>query len=733
MKRFPQSFKLTRQFDQMDCGPACVRMVADHYGKRYPLSYLRSLSHLNRAGVSVAGIRDALKEIGMKSASYELTIEQLSSQIPLPSILYWNQNHFVVLYTVSEGKHGKNPIFHLADPAFGTQKIDKKELSRHWLNGEKGIAICTAPTSEFYAKNPCSDRHNLIKFVASRVRPFKGTMLKMSLTLLIGALLSLIPPLLTRFMVDTGIGHSDMSVITMVLVAQLAIFLGTSSMEMISGWMTLYLGNRLNVNMLQDYLYKLLQLPMSFFDTKGMGDYSQRINDHNRLRDFITHETVNTSFSFITAVVLLIIIGYFSPMLLFGYLTMTAFSITWMACFWNRKKALDHELFNLTSVNQNKLLEIMGGIADVKVNSFSGYKLQEWNEMQEQLYESNRKLLRIQQIQQGGYLVLGQLRNILITFFMASSVVEGSLTLGMMMSVTAIIGQVNAPLSQLSSFLQRLQEARISLERSEEVSLSSGEDSINQKDLPKEAEIGYSLFNVTFRYVGSIGEAVLKNINLKIPAGKTTAIVGESGSGKTTLMKLLLKFYVPTEGRIIMCGSDLAEYSAESVRRNCGVVMQDSFIFSDTIKRNIIMGKEYVEELFSKSIETACLHDYLNRLPLGAETKIGGDGIGVSGGERQRIMIARAVYHNPLCLIMDEATSSLDAENEQKITEQISRVFKGRTLIVIAHRLSTVRKADNIVVMKHGMVVEQGVHTELVEKKGYYYNLIKNQLELAQG
>lgn len=549
--------------------------------------------------------------------------------------------------------------------------------------------------------------------------------------MLFGLLLSLITPFLTQATVDYGIGMRNMGLIVNILLAQIFIFIGSFSMGLIGSWVTLYMSTRISINILSDYLTKLLRLPMTFFETKSVGDYQQRLDDHGRLQGFVTYSTLQTLFSLISAPFFLAIIGWYNPVILFVYLVLTGVSIGWMSWFFRKRKAIDYEQFKVNAENQNKQYELMSGITDIKLNSYEDYKLEEWRELQERQYRMRQKGLKLEQIQNTGFSIIGQLRNIFITFWVASEVVNGNLTLGMMMSISAIIGQVNGPLSQLIDFLQQFQDAKISLERSEEVKLCNDEDSKFQADVPTDKPQDIEIKNLSFSYTGSIGRKALEDISLTIPAGKMTAIVGESGSGKTTLMKLLLKFYAPTAGEILLGGQNLSDFKAKSIRHASGIVMQDNFLFSDTVRRNIILGEEANETLLQTAIEAACLTDYIQNQPLGLETKIGSDGIGVSGGEKQRIMIGRAVYKEPLYLMLDEATSSLDAENERKITENLDKHFANRTRIVIAHRLSTVKNADNIVVLRHGQVVEQGTHLKLVEQRGYYYELIHNQLELA--
>lgn len=723
--------KFTRQFDKMDCGPACIRMVASHYGKDYPLSYLRSLSHLTREGVSVAGIRDALEKIGADSASFEMTMEQLRTKCPLPAILHWEQNHFVVLYDVKQHKLTKKWTYFVANPAYGKHGFSESSFEKYWLNGDTGIVIAVEPQEEFYDKKPVKEKHSLTRFARKYVWPFRWELSQSALSMLFGMLLALVTPFLTQAMVDDGINMRNMGLILNILFAQLSLFIGTFIMGLISSHVSLYMSTRININILSDYLGKLLKLPMTFFDTKSVGDYQQRLGDHGRLQNFITYSTLQTLFSIVSAPFYLAIIGWYSMVILSVYLLLTGLSTVWMIYFFRRRKALDYEQFKVNSENQNKQYELMSGITDIKLNGYDDYKMEEWRTVQERSYQMNVKMLKLGQIQETGFTLIGQLRNIFITCWIAAEVVNGHLTLGMMMSISAIIGLVNGPLSQLIGFLQQFQDAKISLERSEEVHLCANEDSIAQVDIPIDTPQDIEVNNLTFSYTGSIGQPALKNVSFTIPAGKKTAIVGESGSGKTTLMKLLLKFYEPTKGEIKLGGKNLKNFSAKSIRRASGIVMQDNFIFSDTIKRNIILGEQENNEQLKRALTTACLNEFIKKQPLGVNTKIGAEGIGVSGGEKQRIMIARAAYKRPAYLMLDEATSSLDAENEKNITQNLENDFKGRTQIVIAHRLSTVKNADRIIVLRNGEVVEEGNHAELIAQHVYYYQLIHNQLELA--
>lgn len=512
--------KFTRQFDKMDCGPACIRMVASHYGKDYPLSYLRSLSHLTREGVSVAGIRDALEKIGADSASFEMTMEQLRTKCPLPAILHWEQNHFVVLYDVKQHKLTKKWTYFVANPAYGKHGFSESSFEKYWLNGDTGIVIAVEPQEEFYDKKPVKEKHSLTRFARKYVWPFRWELSQSALSMLFGMLLALVTPFLTQAMVDDGINMRNMGLILNILFAQLSLFIGTFIMGLISSHVSLYMSTRININILSDYLGKLLKLPMTFFDTKSVGDYQQRLGDHGRLQNFITYSTLQTSFSIVSAPFYLAIIGWYSMVILSVYLLLTGLSTVWMIYFFRRRKALDYEQFKVNSENQNKQYELMSGITDIKLNGYDDYKMEEWRTLQERSYQMNVKMLKLGQIQETGFTLIGQLRNIFITCWIAAEVVNGHLTLGMMMSISAIIGLVNGPLSQLIGFLQQFQDAKISLERSEEVHLCANEDSIAQVDIPIDTPQDIEVNNLTFSYTGSIGQPALKNVSFTIPAGK---------------------------------------------------------------------------------------------------------------------------------------------------------------------------------------------------------------------
>ena len=721
---------LTRQHDTMDCGPACARMVASAYGKVFPLSVLRDKACMTREGVSVAGIRRALELIHIESATFAMTLDQLEEKCPFPAVLHWNQNHFVVLEGVKRRRKGRRWL--IADPAFGRRKVDDADMAEHWLQGDTGIVVAAEPDEEFDSQQPEVERHSFVYFARRNVWPYRKVLLRSGLVMLGGILLSFVLPFLTQAMVDRGIQGHDPGIVVAILAAQLLLVAGSFAMQFLGSRISLYLSTHISITILTGYLQKLLKLPMKFFDTKSPGDYQQRIADHGRLQNFLTADSLQTLFALVSVPFYLVITGLYNWVVLVAYLVFTAAAIGWSAWFLRKRKALDYERFQLSAKAQNQLFEITSGVVDIKVNSLGDYKVAQWRELQQKQYDMARRILRLDNWQNIGFGAISQTRNLCILCWIALQVIEGGMTLGMMMSVSVIIGMVSGPLGQLVAFMRLVQDARISLERSDEVQQSEEEDSEGLREVPADAPLDFELRNVWFGYGGELEKMALEDVSLHIPAGKVTAVVGESGSGKTTLMKLLLKFYSPLGGEILLGGRPLEEYSAESLRRNCGVVMQDNFVFSDTLEHNIALGAESEAARMAEALKTACLEEYVTGRPLGISSMTGAEGNGLSGGERQRMMLARVAYKRPPYIFLDEATSSLDAETERRVTENFARGFNGCTRLVIAHRLSTVKDADNIIVLRHGKVVEQGTHAELVAKGGYYLTLVRNQLDLPQ-
>ncbi|WP_134388387.1 peptidase domain-containing ABC transporter [Flavobacterium psychrophilum] len=727
------------QKDQMDCGPACLAMVSSFYKKNYSLQYLRENSFITREGVSLLGITEASKKIGYETISAKLTIEKLiEEKQTLPCILHWNQNHFVVLKKISKKIFTNKYYFHIADPGHGTIKLNQIDFKKSWLSDiDKGVALFLNPTEIFYKLTPPKEEKLTIKYILSYLTPYKKQLLLLFSMLLIGSCLTLIFPFLTQNLIDKGVNKKDLSFIGIILLAQLGVFLGSIIIEIIRNWIMLYIGTKISISIISDFLKKLLQLPIKFFDTKMMCDFNQRIQDNERIEHFLTSQSLLTFFSIITFSVFFGVLWYYNFTILIIYLSLTILSITWSFFWLKKRKILDYFLFQQRSQNQESIYEIINGVTEMKLNQFEDFKRKEWETIQQKLFKINIRVLKIDQFQLSGFEFLNQVKNILVTFLAATFVVKNTMTLGELLSVSYIIGQMNSPVNQLVNFFRSLQDAKLSLERLNEVqNHPTEEQNSNKKTIlifdnhNQKSEIKFN--NVSFQYEGPESPYVLKDINFKIPEGKVTAIVGASGSGKTTLMKLLLKFYEPTQGELLFNSENINNLSPKSLRENCGVVMQDGFIFSDTIERNIATGDENInKEKLQNAVKIANIEEFVKSLPLGYNTKIGASGNGISGGQKQRILIARAVYKNPHYIFFDEATSALDAENEKIIHDNLQQFFKGKTVLIIAHRLSTVKNADQIIVLKNGEIAETGNHQQLVQNKGDYFNLVKNQLELG--
>lgn len=724
-------FKHYHQLDSMDCGAACLRMIASYYGKEYPSSVLREYTYVVKDGVSLLGITEAAKKVGFKSSSSLLSVSDLQKAL-LPAILYWNNNHFVVLKTIKKRK--RRSTYQIADPAHGIITLSEDRFLKSWLDTDsKGIALFLAPDDDFYTKSPPPNTGISFKYLVRYLRPFRKQLLYMISMLLLGSGITLVLPFLTQILIDRGVTQGNINIITTVLLAQLCLFIGSLIIEIIRNWLVLSVGTKLSITIISDFLKKVLQLPLKFFDTKLTGDFNQRIQDNQRIEEFLTSQSITTLFSFISFSVFFIVLLYYDIAILAVFLILTALSIIWSVFWLRRRKIFDYHRFQQKSESQQSVYEIINGISDMKLNQMEDYKVDIWKEIQIKLFNTNKRIIKIDQLQLSGFEFLNQVKNILVTFMAAIYVVNGKMTLGELLSVSYIIGQLNSPIDQLIDFFRSSQDAKLSLERLNEVQNQLPEERKDQVSLPGSLDpIAIELKDVCFQYEGPRSPFVLNNISIKIPRGKITAIVGESGSGKTTLMKLLLKFYTPTSGTIKFDGLDLDKLSAKDLRRNCGAVMQDGYIFSDSIERNIASGNSAImEDRLLRSAYISCIDSFVEQMPLRYKTKIGSAGNNLSVGQKQRVLIARAVYKNPEYIFLDEATNSLDANNEKNIIHRLNGFFQGKTVLIIAHRLSTVKSADQIIVMNRGKIVEIGNHLELVQLKGRYFQLVKNQLELG--
>ncbi len=737
--------KFIPQHDLMDCGPACISMIASHYGKEYDIQFLRENTFMTRDGVTLLGITQAATNIGFSTLPAKLTAEKLTnmivdSQVPMPCIVHWNQNHFVVLHKIAKSILSKQYTFKLVDPGYGFISLSQEKFELSFLNEDaEGVVLFLEPTETFFELTTQKSKVLSIKYLFEYLTPFKKQLGLMFLLLLLGSGLNLIFPFLTQNLIDKGINLKNLNFITLILIAQLSAFVGMITIDIFRNWITLKVGTRLSITIISEFLKKMLKLPIKFFDSKMVGDLRQRIQDNERIEHFITSQSILTSFSIVTFSVYFGVLCYYDFKILVIYLLLTTLAICWSFFWLHKRKIIDYFKFQELSKNQSSIYEMINGVSEMKLNQFEEFKRLEWESIQGKLFNINVRLLRIDQFQSSGFEFFNQLKNILVTFLAAYYVVENKMTLGELMSVSYIIGQMNSPVNQLVGFFRSLQDARLSLERLNEVQNNAEEEQPEQilldlklPELKGVNKRGVTLKNVSFQYQGPMSPFVLKDIDLFIPEGRITAIVGTSGSGKTTIMKLLLKFYEPVLGDILYNRHNINQLSARSLRENVGVVMQDGFIFSDTIERNIATGdKEIDHGKLKKAVQVANLTTFIESLPLRYKTKIGTDGNGISGGQRQRILIARAVYKNPHYIFFDEATSALDAESEKIIHDNLQQFFNGKTVVIIAHRLSTVKNADQIVVLKDGKIIEQGSHHQLVANKAEYFGLIKNQLELG--
>lgn len=725
-------FKYFPQIDTTDCGPAALRMVAMHYGKHFSMDNLREKCEKGRLGVNLLGISKAAESIGLRTLAARLSFEELC-KATLPAIIHWNQNHFVVLYAV-KGKGNKMKMY-IADPATGMVKLTAQEFKKCWFStvagGEgRGIALFLEPTPKFYDSEEDSIDYRGFKFLISYLKPHKKLFAQLIVGLVAGSLIQLIFPFLTQSIVDIGIGTRDIGFIWLILIAQLMLALSAASVDFIRGWILLHLGTRINISLISDFLSKLMRLPVGFFDSRIIGDLLQRIGDHRRIQNFLTGQSLTVLFSAVNILIFGAVLLYYNLLIFVVFISASALYIAWVLLFMKKRRELDNRTFTQNAANQSSIIQLITGMQEIKLNSCENQKRWEWEQIQAKLFKLSIKGLSLGQYQEAGATFINQLKNIFITVLAATSVINGELTLGMMLSVQYIIGQLNAPLANIIGFIRASQDAKISLERLAEVHEKQDEENPNQSlliDIPISKPI--EMDNLSFRYEGAGSPLVLKKVNLSIPSGKITAIVGMSGSGKTTLIKLLLGFYKPVSGDILYGGHNLSNISKSKWRERCGVVMQDGFIFSDTIAKNIAPASEEIDhEKLLKAVETARIKEFIETLPMAYNTKIGQEGLGLSQGQKQRLLIARAVYKDPEFIIFDEATNALDAKNEREIMKNLEEFFKGRTVVVVAHRLSTVKNADNIVVLDKGMVIEQGTHKELVANGNMYYELVKNQL-----
>lgn len=727
------TFPFVRQYDAMDCGPACISMVALSHGKRLSLETIRKRAWITREGVSFLGLKSAAESIGFSAAGVKIPFSRLMNSAPLPCIVHWRQNHFVVVNRITA------KTVWVSDPAIGRLKMTHGEFLQGWLPGDAGedtagLALLLEPGPSFAALQDDPPPKGGFAFLLPYLNPYRRQIIFLILGLILSGGIQLLFPFMTQAIIDRGIEGRDIGFIWLILAGQLALTLGRLAVEFTRGWLLLHAGSKLNITIVSDFLAKLMGLPIAYFDTKLNGDILQRIDDNGRIESYLTSSSLAILFSLFNFIVFGVVLGIYSMKVLLVFIAGTALYILYVTLFMPARERLDNIRFMQMSEAGNRMINIVNGLQEIKLAGNEASNRKEWEKMQKEIYATRVRGLRIMQFQTAGGTLIHESVNIIITIISATLVINGSLTLGMMLAVQFITGQLNGPVSQIVSFMRATQDAQISLGRLAEVHAMEPEEPEGQKSeagMPDKPDL--EIRNLSFRYEGPGSPWVLRNLDLVIPAGKITAVVGESGSGKTTLLKMLLGYYPPAEGSITAGGRALDGISISSLRRKTGAVMQEGYIFPDTILGNIAPGEDNPDpDRVAEAVKVSSLKPLLDSLPSGLQTRVGQGGHGLSQGQRQRILIARVVYKQPSLLLLDEATSALDASNERVIVENLAGFYAGRTVVIVAHRLSTVRHADRIVVLENGRVTESGTHTELTALRGTYYRLIKDQLELGR-
>jgi len=729
-----KKFPFFRQLESADCGPTCLRMISQYYGKKVDLHTLRKFCYINKNGVNFADLIDAANKLGFETAPVKLTLEELLHKAPKPCLLHWKDNHYVIfLGTTRKG------IIIIADPSFGKLKLNKKDFLKFWKRDakEKGIALLLEPNETFSTEEvKIEGDFKKVAYFMKYLKPFKVKFIFLLLLLLIIAGISVFYPLINEKLVDDGISNDNIQFVIYLLIAQFVLYTSTNIFEFFQGWIFLNINTKLSINLISDFLKKLITMPLSFFDSKLTTDIMLRVDDHDRIEEFFSNHSLQFLVSIVIFIVYSVLLLNYSRVIFVFFIIISVISLLWVYHFQSQRKYIDYSRFEIETENNNILYEIVNGISDLKVNNATEYKTQQWKKTETDLFKLNKTSILLELKQSIGVNYLSQLKNTLIIGYVAYLVINKQLTLGALLSISFIIGQLTLPIESFILYLYSYQDASISIDRLSDVYRKKDEEQLFSDYQEKNKEYivndnSIRFINIRYSYLGPNSPSLFENLSINFPLNQVTAIVGSSGSGKTTIIKLLLKYYQLSGGEIRYKGKNIELIKPEKWRDLISVVFQDGYIFSDSVKGNITLGSKFDEERFNKAIYLSNSYEFIDKLPQKELTKIGENGLKFSKGQFQRILIARAMYKNPEIIILDEATSSLDAENEKITHNNLQEFFKNRTVIIIAHRLSTVKNADKIIVLKDGEVIEEGTHKTLVNNKGNYYNLVKNQLELG--
>jgi len=723
------------QLEAKDCGPTCLRIIAKAYGKKYSLAELKDACMVTKQGVSLQDLINGAEKLGMDSLSVKVPLQNVA-ELPLPAILYWRQEHYVVLYKVADSSKGRQ--YYISDPAFGKIKLNEPTFTSAWVgNDGMGIALLAEPNDAFHEKQPRPvsykrDIANAKEYISNIVKKNLGKTVLATVLVLIAMAATWMFPSIFRRMIDEGVLTKNLNVVYALLLMQVVVFLSQVIADSLSSILLMQINFKISVQFLIGYLYKLIRLPLRMFDNKVNSDLLMRMDDSDRIQSFLTHHVLEFLLAFINLTIFSIMLLSYSAVSFGIFAIFSLTSIVWTVLFLNRRKRLDYARFAVSSETRNNIYELITEMPEIKINNAHGNKIGQWQKLQMKLNSIKIKALFLNYYQLIGSNFFNRMKVIVITGICAYTVINGNMTLGVMMTVGFILGQLNGPIDNIIAIIRGLQDAKLSYNRLEDIQRLKDEvegKSITLKEAPSSS---IDLENVSFKYDGSHCPMVLKGVDVSIPVGKITAIVGSSGSGKTTLLKLLLGIYEPVDGRIMLDDTDLSNVVPDTWRNRCGVVLQDGFIYSNTYAENIALADEKPDmERVKYAAELACISEFIESLPLGYHTRIGKAGINLSGGQKQRILIARAIYRDPEFIFFDEATSSLDANNEMKILRNLQQFFVGRTVVIIAHRLSTVRNADQIIVLEKGQIVERNNHEGLIKARGRYFDLVRNQLELG--